>query len=82
MILEKGIVRYNNKQMEDAPYSKVKTGRIISKQVDGYVVEINGVQYDKLMVLNGVALVTNDIVQLIIPNNQMSNMFILGKLSI
>lgn len=82
MVLEKGIIRYNNKQMEDAPYSKFKTGRVISKQNDGYVVEINKTQYDKLMVLNGVALSENDIVQLVVPNNQMNNMFILGKLSI
>ena len=79
--MEKGTERSINMQIENAPYTTIKTGRVISKQQDGYVVEINGVQYGKLMVLNGVSLTANNIVQLLVPNNNMSNMFILGKLS-
>lgn len=79
--MEKGTERSINMQIANAPYTTVKTGRVISKEQDGYIVEINGVQYGKLMVLNGVTLTANNIVQLLVPNNNMSNMFILGKLS-
>lgn len=79
--MEKGTERSIDMQIENAPYTVFKTGRVISKQQSGYVVDINGVQYGKLSVLNGVALTTNNIVQLVVPNNNMNNMFILGKLS-
>lgn len=79
--MEKGTERSIDMQIASAPYTTVKTGRVISKEQDGYIVDINGVQYGKLMVLNGVSLTANNIVQLLVPNNNMSNMFILGKLS-
>jgi len=79
--MEKGTARSIDMQITNAPYTTVKTGRVISKEQDGYIVDINGVQYGKLMVLNGVSLTANNIVQLLVPNNNMSNMFILGKLS-
>jgi len=79
--MEKGTERSIDMQIANAPYTTVKTGRVISKEQDGYVVDVNGVQYGKLSVLNGVALTANNIVQLVVPNNNMSNMFILGKLS-
>ena len=79
--MEKGTERFTNTEILNAPYVTIKTGRVVSKQTNGYVVEINGQDYGKLMVLNGVSLSANNIVQLVVPNNNMNNMFILGKLT-
>ena len=78
--VERGTIRYNNKQMIDAPYNRMLTGRVTASTIDGYSVIVNDVTFTKLLVLNGVILSVNDIVQIIVPNNQSSNMFILGKL--
>jgi len=78
--LTKGTMRYGSKQIDDAPYTRETRGRVISSGLDGYTIDINGKQFTNVMVLNGIALSTNDIVIVIIPNNQTSNMYILGKL--
>ena len=80
--LEQGMQRYTGKQMDDAPYTTVEVGLIKNKTVDGYTVDIHGQQYTNVLALNSVSLVTNDTVAILIPNNQYSNMFILGKLGV
>jgi len=77
-----GTTRYTDRLNEDAPYTRFVTGIVEEIKIDGYTVKINGTSYTKLMVLNGVSLSVNNTVQVVIPNNQDSNMFILGKLSL
>lgn len=78
--LTKGTIRYNNKQIDDAPYTSQRNGIVKASGLDGYTVEVDGVLYTNMLVLNGVSLSTNDTVIVIKPNNQFSNAYILGKL--
>lgn len=79
--LEQGTQRYTNKQLEDAPFNKTFTGIVTAKLIDGYSVTINNsVTYTNLPSLNSVVFSVNDTVAIIQPNNQPSQMFILGKL--
>lgn len=80
--LEKGTARYTNELVGNAPYTRFKTGLVTAIGVDGTTVLIDGEEYTNLMKLNGVTLVVNDSVEVVIPNNQDSNMFILGKLTV
>ena len=78
--IKKGTERYTEKMIADAPFNKTLMGRITATTTDGYTVEINGLLYTKLLVLNGVSLSINDTVQILAPNGQMNNIYILGKL--
>ena len=74
--LEKGILRYVDNSIENAPYTQVYTGLIKSSGVDGYTVNLNGVEYTN--VPSKGTFLTNDTVRVVVPNNQYSNMFILS----
>lgn len=80
--LEKGTTRYTNELMGNAPYTRFKTGRVTSIGVNGTTVMINGTTYADLLRMTGTTLAVNDMVEIVIPNNQDSNMFILGKLTV
>lgn len=78
--LELGSTRYVDRKILTAPHVRMLTGRVTATSTTGYTVLVNNISYTNLLVLNAVALSINDIVQIIVPNNQDSNMFILGKL--
>ena len=81
--LTKGTIRYNNKQIDDAPYTRERTGIIKASGVDGYTAEIDGALFTNIPVLvyNTTPVYSvNDTVVIKMPNNQTSNMYILGKL--
>lgn len=78
--LEKGTTRYTNELMGNAPYTRFKTGRVTAIGVNGTTVMIDGTTYADLLRMTGTTLAVNDMVEIVIPNNQDSNMFILGKL--
>lgn len=80
--LEQGTTRYNDNQMNNAPYTQITTGRIMGSTIDGWNVMVNNKTYTKVLRLNAVTLAVNDIVQVVIPNNNYNNMYILGKLTL
>lgn len=73
----KSLVRTN---VEKAPFNKTKNGRIVSVSPTGYTVEIENKEYPNVQAINATALQVNDIVVCSVPNNQMSQMYIIGKL--
>lgn len=80
--LKKGIEVFVKQAIEKAPITRVDNAIIISNGTrEGYKIKINFVEYDNIKVLNGVSLSANDIVKIIVPNGNMNNMFILGKIS-
>ena len=80
--LEKGTIRSVNELRENAPYTRFKTGRVTSIGVNGTTVMIDGTIYTDLLRMTGTTLDVDDMVEIVIPNNQDSNMFILGKLTV
>lgn len=67
---------------ENAAYNKIVWGRIISKAGKFYAVNINGKFYTKIYALTSAGtLAAGDTVICVVPNNIMSNMFILGKIN-
>ena len=65
-----------------APYNATWTGIVETVNADGsYKVMLNGNSYDNIRALkSGITISVNDTVKIEIPQNQMANMFILGKL--
>ena len=77
--LEKGIYRYVDNSIENAPYTQIYTGLVKASGVDGYTISLNGVEYAN--VPSKGTFLTNDTVRVVVPNNQYSNMFILSDSS-
>ena len=75
--LEKGILKYVDSSIENAPYTQIYTGLIKASGVDGYTIDLNGVEYTN--VPSEGSFSTNDTIKVVIPNNQPSNMFILAE---
>ena len=63
-----------------SPFNKNVNGRIVEVNPDGYTVEIQTRNYPNVKAINAQNLQVNDIVACCIPNNQMSQVYILGKL--
>jgi hypothetical protein len=74
--LTKGITRFNDKQMSDAPYDKTVTARVLSVEIEGYNILLNDVEYTNVPTLGGTCSI-NETVQVTIPQNNYSNMFII-----
>lgn len=67
---------YNN-----APYTIIKFGRVVSINGKRYSIKINNALYTNIYALKGSNLISvGDSVICVVPNNQYSNMFILGAL--
>lgn len=64
----------------DSPFNKTKNGRIVEVTPTGYTVEIENKRYPTIQAINTNRLYLNDIVVCCLPNNQMSQMYIIGKL--
>lgn len=60
---------------------QIETGIIISVGTnEGYKINLNNIEYDNILSINGVTLNENDTAIVVMPNGQINNMFILGKL--
>ena len=80
--LEKGILRYVDNSIENAPNTIVPTGLIVASTDDGYTVRVGSIEYTNVPTLSETNHVANDTVKVCIPSGQYSNMFILGKLKL
>ena len=79
--IDRRIMNVAKEIYKNSPYTLIKYG--IVKKIDGkfYTLQINKSLYTKVCALKGVGQINvNDVVICIIPNNQFSNMFILGVL--
>lgn len=71
-----------NQYAAAANFNKTLWGRITAVNAPYYTLSINGKSYPKTLALSSAgALSVGDTVICIVPNNQMPNMFILGKIS-
>lgn len=80
--LMKGILTIVENAVENSPYDKTLTGLILAVNTDGtYNLRLDGNIYNNIQALKtGIVININDTVKVNIPQNQMNNMFILGKL--
>lgn len=80
--LMKGIQFIIDNAIKVAPYNRTLTGLILAVNTDGtYNLKLDGNTYNNIQAIKtGIALNVNDTVKVEIPQNQMNNMFILGKL--
>lgn len=70
-----------NQYAAAAAFNKTLWGRITAVNVPYYTLTINGKTYPKTLALSSAgALAVGDTVICIVPNNNMPNMFILGKI--
>lgn len=77
--LMSGIEYLVAKAVANAPFARVKNGRVQSANSDGtYSVIIDGKTYDNITTVNSASFSIGDIVKVIIAQNDYSNMFILG----
>lgn len=77
--LMSGIEYLVERAVANAPFARVKNGKIQSVNSDGtYSVIIDGKTYTNMRALNSSSFSANDIVKVIIAQNDYSNMFILG----
>ena len=78
--LKKGISNAITSSIDKAKFTKIEIGYVDSVGTKcGYKVKINNTYYDNIPYLNTIS--TGDIVVIVFPNNNTSNMFILGKLN-
>lgn len=65
----------------NAPYNVIRKGRVTAIKNKFYTVKINNAIYTKIYALKNVGTINvHDVVLCVIPNNQYSEMFILGVL--
>lgn len=77
-----GILFIVKDAISKAPYNQTFTGIVELVNADGsYKVLLNGNSYDNIRALkSSITISINDTVKIEVPQNQMSNMYILGKL--
>ena len=66
--------------VQKAPFNKTKNGRIVSISPTGYTVEIENKEYPNMLAIDGVYLEVGNVVVCSVPNNQMSQAYIVGRL--
>lgn len=68
-------------RLANAHFDRTRTARVLSAQSDGtYTIMLDGNQLSGIVCLKGSTYAANDIVKVVIPESQSSNMFILGKI--
>lgn len=84
---DKTISSYVRKTNNDASYTKIITALIVSHDTYGYTINTgkdsqgNDITYSGILANESISsLSANDVVQIIVPDNQYNNMFILCKL--
>ena len=81
-ILINKISQIANQYAATAGFNKTLWGRVTAVNTPYYTLSINGKSYPKTLALASAGtLAVGDTVICIVPNNQMPNMFILGKIS-
>lgn len=81
--IEKRIKLVSKDLYTNAPYTIIRNGRVMAINGKKYTVKINNALYTNIYALKGVGVIsTGDVAICIIPNNQYSNMFIIGVLDI
>lgn len=79
--IEKRIKLISKDLYNNAPYTIIRNGIITNINNKKYTVKINNAFYTNLYALKGIGGIgVGDVAICIIPNNQYSNMFILGVL--
>ena len=77
--IDKRIERVAKEIYQNSPYNKIKYGVVKNVNDKQYTVQINGINYSNVYALKNVGTINvNDSVVLIIPDNNISQMFILG----
>lgn len=71
-----GVKTYVDERIKNAPFTKVYTGRVVDATEFGYRVLYNNKIYDSVPTIGGICTI-NETVRLVIPDNNMNNMFIL-----
>ena len=83
-IIREAIIKFGRGIKKDiateSPFNKTKNGRVVKVTPTGYTVEIENKQYPRVQAINTNQIYLNDIVACCLPNNQMSQMYIIGKL--
>lgn len=74
--LKEGVKFYVDEKIKNAPFTKIYTGRIVGATDFGYQVLYNSKTYDDVQTIGGICLM-NETVRIVIPDNNMNNMFIL-----
>ena len=78
--LKKGIIGYVKNMIDNAGYDKTVVGIVKSVNNSKCTVVINQIEYTNIPKLEYATVTVNDVVKVVIPQNNYSNMFILGKL--
>jgi hypothetical protein len=77
----KGVTYLIDKAIQKAPFDRVVSGIIVTKDGDTATLLVNGVTYTKVSSIIKLSnLKINDTVKVMIPQNRLNNMFILGKI--
>lgn len=76
--IDKRIERVAKEIYQNSPYNKIKYGIVKNVTDKTYTVQINGENYDVYALKNVGTINVNDSVVLIIPDNNFTQMFILG----
>lgn len=64
----------------NAPFDKTKNGRVTKVLPTGYTVEIENKEYPNMLAIDGIPINEGDIVVCVLPNGQMSQSYIAGRL--
>jgi len=79
--LKAGIQNYAEQVFRDNPRDFHKKGRITAITASGYSVSIENAEYIKVPIISQTATINvGDTVEICVPNGQISQMFIMGKL--
>ena len=79
--IEKRIKLISKDLYTNAPYTTIRNGRITAINGKKYTIKINNAIYTNIYALKDVGTIgIGDVAICVIPNNQYSNMFILGVL--
>lgn len=75
------VALYVESKLANAPFDKTKTGRVaVVEGKNLYTVEINGKLMTGVPTISTTPFTVNQIVKVLIPENQYSNMYIIGQL--
>lgn len=81
--IEKRIKLISKDLYNNAPYTTIRNGIVTAINGKKYTVKINNAFYTNIYAIKGTDLIKiGDVAICIIPNNQYSNMFILGTLNV
>ena len=75
--LQRSINTMINQAVDNAPYDKTRVGTVLERNEDNtYTIKVDGVIYRKISIVNGFKANVGDVVKVVIPTNNPSQMFI------